>query len=64
MTCPYCGAELCGRVIDSRSVPLGRLRRRQCNFCGKRFSTIERVVPERVQDRTTSGICQKKEDLT
>lgn len=44
MRCPYCGDEA-NRVIDSR---LGRdanevRRRRECDECGRRFTTRERV---------------------
>lgn len=44
MRCPYCGDEA-NRVIDSR---LGRegseiRRRRECEECGRRFTTRERV---------------------
>lgn len=40
--CPYCGA-LDSRVIDSRSVADGVRRRRLCESCGARFTTIEHV---------------------
>ncbi len=44
MICPYCG-ENDDRVIDSRSSEGGASirRRRQCNACGKRFTTYERI---------------------
>ena len=40
MKCPYCGCEG-SRVIDSRpSEDLNAIRRRrQCDACGKRFTT-------------------------
>jgi len=42
--CPYCHANR-DRVIDSRSSESGRAirRRRECEGCGKRFTTYERV---------------------
>lgn len=44
MICPYCGCDD-GRVIDSRGSEGGAAirRRRQCNDCGRRFTTYERV---------------------
>ena len=42
MTCPFCSADA-SRVIDSRVVPDGIRRRRECGGCGRRFSTVERV---------------------
>jgi transcriptional repressor NrdR len=44
MRCPFCGAEDT-QVKDSRPVEdgTGIRRRRQCNACGARFNTLERV---------------------
>ena len=44
MKCPYCGDENT-RVIDSRSADDGDSirRRRQCDKCGKRFTTYEKI---------------------
>jgi transcriptional repressor NrdR len=44
MICPFCDSED-GRVIDSRASEAGRAirRRRQCNACGRRFTTYERI---------------------
>ncbi|HZK43224.1 MAG TPA: transcriptional regulator NrdR [Syntrophomonadaceae bacterium] len=44
MRCPYCD-EFESRVLDSRSSEEGSSirRRRECNFCKKRFTTYERV---------------------
>jgi transcriptional repressor NrdR len=44
MLCPFCGAED-DKVIDSRAADTGRVirRRRQCNACGRRFTTYERI---------------------
>lgn len=44
MRCPYCGT-LDNRVIDSRLSQAGEVtrRRRECEGCGKRYTTYERV---------------------
>ena len=43
MKCPYCGKEN-RRVIDSRPTDDSSIRRRrQCDECGKRFTTYEKV---------------------
>ncbi len=44
MKCPFCGA-MENRVIDSRLSKDGHVirRRRECNDCGKRFTTYERI---------------------
>jgi transcriptional repressor NrdR len=44
MRCSYCGYED-SKVLDSRPVEDGRSirRRRECQKCGKRFTTYERV---------------------
>lgn len=38
--CPACGAPG-ARTIDSRPTPAGRVRRRICDRCGRRWSTVE-----------------------
>jgi len=44
MHCPYCQSEY-SRVVDtSRDSRGGVRRRRECEDCGKRFSTVERAV--------------------
>ena len=44
MKCPTCGSEST-HVIDTAREPTGNIRRRrECKACGKRFSTMERVV--------------------
>lgn len=57
MRCPYCNS-LDTRVIDSRSTEDDRTirRRRQCEHCGRRFSTYERY-----EDATIMVV---KKDLT
>ncbi|MBN2055322.1 transcriptional repressor NrdR [bacterium] len=44
MKCPFCG-HLEDRVLDSRSVREGEVirRRRECEYCGRRYTTYERV---------------------
>lgn len=44
MKCPYCGSDNT-RVIDSRPADDGDSirRRRECDACGKRFTTYEKV---------------------
>ena len=42
MKCPFCSAEDT-KVIDSRPAEGTIRRRRQCEKCGKRFTTYERV---------------------
>lgn len=43
MKCPFCGKENT-KVIDSRPTDDGSIRRRrQCDECGKRFTTYEKV---------------------
>lgn len=44
MQCPFCGRDK-DKVLDSRPSNAGESirRRRQCEACGKRFSTFERV---------------------
>ncbi len=43
--CPYCGKKDNTRVIDSRPAEDGDSirRRRECDTCGKRFTTYEKV---------------------
>ena len=44
MKCPFCG-ESDTKVIDTMHESSGGIRRRrECNQCGKRFSTIERAI--------------------
>ena len=39
--CPYCGKLSNGKIVDTRQTFGGRRRRRICESCGKRFTTIE-----------------------
>lgn len=56
MRCPGCG-NLRDRVVDSRQAEDGRSirRRRECEDCGSRFTTFERVETAMVQVRKRSG---------
>ena len=47
MNCPFCGS-INSRVIDTRSAEGGIRRRRECESCGRRFTTYERVAPLRL----------------
>lgn len=47
MKCPYC--ERASKVIDSRPIPDGIRRRRECTACGRRFTTHERLAPIEVR---------------
>ncbi|MFQ5614696.1 MAG: transcriptional regulator NrdR [Anaerolineae bacterium] len=43
MKCPYCNGNH-SRVVDTREVVDGVRRRRECQACGQRFTTYERVA--------------------
>ncbi len=47
MKCPYCG-QIDTRVLDSRSTRESAAirRRRQCNVCSNRFTTMEKIEEE------------------
>jgi len=45
--CPYC--ERPSKVVDSRPIPDGIRRRRECTGCGRRFTTHERLAPVEVR---------------
>jgi len=47
MQCPFC-ASADSKVIDTRSAEGGIRRRRECENCGRRFTTYERVAPLRL----------------
>jgi transcriptional repressor NrdR len=47
MNCPFCASPN-SRVIDTRSAEGGIRRRRECEDCGRRFTTYERVAPLRL----------------
>ncbi len=47
MQCPYCGRD--SKVVDSRPIPDGIRRRRECTACGRRFTTPERLAPVEIR---------------
>lgn len=56
MRCPACG-HLRDRVVDSRQTEDARSirRRRECETCGGRFTTFERIETATVQVRKRGG---------
>lgn len=59
MRCPDCG-ELRDRVVDSRQAEDGRSirRRRECEGCGRRFTTFERLEVAALQVRKRDGVVE------
>ena len=53
MKCPYC--ERPSKVVDSRPIPDGIRRRRECTGCGRRFTTHERLAPVEVRVIKSDG---------
>ena len=45
--CPNCQKYCYGKVIESRQTDYGRRRRRICELCDNRFTTIEKCVTTR-----------------
>lgn len=56
MKCPFCHCDQ-GVVLDSRDTPNGEAvrRRRQCENCGQRFTTYERVEAAEIKVIKKSG---------
>jgi transcriptional repressor NrdR len=55
MKCPHCGKSK-SRVIDTAHESDGSTyRRRECQACHQRFSTVERVMVSRLQVRKGDG---------
>lgn len=65
MICPQCSSSDI-RVIDSRTAKDGRSirRRRECNQCGARFTTLEEIIRDGVvvekRDGSLEDFSQKK----
>ena len=59
MKCPYC--ERASKVIDSRPIPDGIRRRRECAACGRRFTTHERLAP--IEVRVTKAHARPNENF-
>ncbi len=53
MQCPYCGRD--SKVVDSRPIPDGIRRRRECTACGRRFTTHERLAPVEIRVAKAAG---------
>ena len=51
--CPKCGRTCLTQCIDSRFFTYGKRRRRQCEFCGERFNTIEIIGDARIAQKIT-----------
>jgi transcriptional repressor NrdR len=47
MNCPYCDGP--SKVVDSRPIPDGIRRRRECLDCERRFTTHERLAPAEIR---------------
>ena len=67
MRCPFCGHDD-DKVVDSRTAEDGRAirRRRECESCGRRYTTYERLdeVPLMVEKRNGVSETFDKEKLT
>jgi len=65
--CPFCGHDD-DKVVDSRTAEDGRAirRRRECESCGRRYTTYERLdeVPLMVEKRNGVSETFDKEKLT
>lgn len=59
MKCPFCEAS--SHVVDTREVSSSIRRRRQCNTCGERFTTYERIASTNLQVVKTDG---RREDFS
>ena len=46
--CPFCSADST-QVIDTRPIPDGVRRRRECTACGERFTTYERAEEAKLE---------------
>ena len=64
MRCPYCGSEN-SRVVDSRPAEDNNAirRRRQCDECGKRFTTYEKIETEVFKNTNLSKCLVNKKTL-
>lgn len=54
MRCPYC-EDPSTKVVDSRPMPEGIRRRRECIACGRRFTTHERLAPVEIRVAKAGG---------
>lgn len=58
MKCPFCAAP--SHVVDTREVASAIRRRRECDGCGRRFTTYERVAAANLQVVKSDG---RREDF-
>lgn len=54
-SCPACGQRCSGVVFNTRELDGYRWRRRRCELCGRRFSTVEIVIPPGVESEEPPG---------
>ena len=60
MKCPFCGKDNT-KVIDSRPTDDSAIRRRrQCDACGKRFTTYEKVEEKEIPAKVIGEIVMEK----
>jgi transcriptional repressor NrdR len=52
--CPFCSSDST-QVIDTRPIPAGVRRRRECTSCGERFTTYERAEEPRLEVTKRDG---------
>ena len=52
--CPFCSSDST-QVIDTRPIPAGVRRRRECTSCGERFTTYERAEAPRLEVTKRDG---------
>lgn len=66
MKCPFCNDDNI-RVVDSRSVDDSNAirRRRQCDSCGKRFTTFEKIetIPLMIVKKDSSRVAYDRSKL-
>ncbi len=66
MKCPYCNDDNI-RVVDSRSVEDSNAirRRRQCDNCGKRFTTFEKIetIPLMIVKKDSTRVAYDRSKL-
>ena len=60
MKCPYCGKNDT-KVVDTRQRQFGRVRRRECEQCGKRFATTEIIGAHNTDLPLLPTMVQKKD---
>lgn len=58
MKCPYCQGS--SHVVDTREVAVSIRRRRECDACGQRFTTYERIAATNLQIIKSDG---RREDF-